>query len=646
MDLMCGICGIAGPAGTRGIVERMNDAIAHRGPDGCGIYEGDGILLGHRRLSIIDLTTGDQPMANEDGTIQVVFNGEIYNFQELRCDLEQRGHRFATKSDTEVLVHGYEEYGLSFLPKLDGIFACALWDNRRRRLLLVRDYFGVKPLHYHFDGRNLRFASEIKAILQDHAVPRRPDNQSLHYFLNLRYIPGEGTLFAGIKRLLAGHYLLYDGGCISIQKYYHLQPVNRGKQDDAFYIDGIRHYLKEAVRKQKISDVPVGVYLSGGLDSSALVAYMSEVADGPVRTFSMGFSEPTDELDDARVISDHFRTDHHEICLSPDPLQQFPEVIWHAEEPKENILQGFLLSRFASQHVKVCLGGLGGDELFAGYELHRYIYPLRGLHRYIPPFLVRKLLAPMSRGLFAIQNASGALCLDEYRRGLQMLLSLGDPERYYLILRNTWDYDLGAYGNVYHSRFPRQDLTKTHTLFDGYFSTPTPDVLDRVLWAEFHTKMQEDFLMNEDRTSMANGLEVRVPFLDRDLVRFAMSIPVDVKMKNGELKHLFRQAMAGVLPRHALEKKKWGFSFNPYYQFQKDLKTVAESILTRQRVEDRGVFNYDYLKRIMDHPPHPRLRWHYFFLWLAMGLEIWFQMFMDGDVSNPVFELAYYQQYQ
>ena len=640
---MCGICGIVGPDGSRELAQRMNDILAHRGPDGQGIYEGEGIYLGHRRLSIIDLITGDQPMANEDRRIWVVFNGEIYNYLDLRKELMNLGHRFATKSDTEVLIHGYEQYGLSFLPKLDGIFAYALWDESRKRLLLVRDYFGVKPLHYHFDGKNIRFASEIKAILQDPAVPRRADHQSLHYLLNLRFIPGEGTLFAGIKRLLPAHYLLFENGHISMGRYFKLQPINHGQQSESYYREGIRHHLREAVRKQKISDVPVGVYLSGGLDSSALVAYMSETANTPVRTFSMGFNEPTDELDDARIIANHFGTDHQEIRLSPDPLRQFPEVIWHAEEPKENILQGFLLSRFASRHVKVCLGGLGGDELFAGYELYRYIYPLRRFHRFIPPVVGRRLLTPMSRALFAVQNRSGLIALDEHRRGLQMLLAIGDPERYYLILRNTWDNDEGAYGNVYHPRFSKQGLAKTHTLFDGYFSRRAEDALEEVLRAEFHTKMQEDFLMNEDRTSMANGLEVRVPFLDRDLVRFAMSIPVDVKMKNGEMKHLFRRAMEGVLPRHALMKKKWGFSFNPYYQFQKDLKTAAESILTRQRVEDRGVFNYAYLKRIMDHPPHPRLRWHYFFLWLAMGLEIWFQMFIDGDVSNPSFELEDYQ---
>lgn len=639
---MCGICGIAGPGGCRETVERMTRIIAHRGPDGCGIHEGNGIFLGHRRLSIIDLKTGDQPMSNEDSTIHIVFNGEIYNFQELRCDLEQRGHRFVTESDTEVLIHGYEEYGLSFLPKLNGIFAYALWDDCRRRLLLVRDYFGVKPLHYYFDGKTLRFASEIKAIIQDVHVPRELDRQSLHFFLNLRYIPGEGTLFKGIKRLPTAHYLLYENGQITIQRYFDLQPMEQKLKSEADYCEGIRHYLQESVRKQKISDVPVGVYLSGGLDSSSLVAFMSKVTGEPVHTFSMGFNEPTDELDDARVIADHFRTDHHEICLSPEPLRQFPEVIWHAEEPKENILQGFLLSRFASKHVKVCLGGLGGDELFTGYELHKYIYPSRHLHRFVPPFIASGILSPLRRALFSVQNKTGCLSMDEYRRGLQMLLSLGDPARYYLILRNTWDDDNGAYKNVYSPYFATRQLLKTGTQFNTYFQGRDKNVLEQVLWAEFHTKMQEDFLMNEDRTSMANGLEVRVPFLDRDLVRFAMSIPVNVKMKHGELKYLFRQAMKSVLPLHTLTKKKWGFSFNPYYQFQKDLKFVAERILTRQRVEDRGIFNYAYLKKIMEYPPDPRLRWHYFFLWLAVGMEIWFQMFIDGDVSRPIFNLEHY----
>jgi asparagine synthase (glutamine-hydrolysing) len=650
---MCGIAGMAGPGADRAIVERMSGSLAHRGPDGDGFYEDAAadtarVVLGHRRLKIIDLTTGDQPMPNEDGTVWVVYNGEIYNFRELRRELEGQGHRFRSRSDTEVLVHLYEQHEERFLPRLEGIFAFALWDSRRRRLLLARDGFGVKPLHYHFDGSTLRFGSEIKAILQDAAVPRRVDHQALHYFLNLRFIPGDRTLVAGVRRLPPAHSLVFESGKLRIARYWKLDPEVGPRRDETYYVDGIRHHLREAIRKQLISDVPLGVYLSGGLDSSAIVAYMSELVGEPVKTFCVGFNEPTDELADARVIARHFGTDHHEILLEADPLRRYPEVIWHAEEPKENILQGYLLAQFARRHVTVVHGGLGGDELFAGYVNNRYIYPSQPLHRLVPAAIARRVLAPLSRLVFTAQNATGLLRWDQYRRGLQMLLALGDPERYYLILRNVWDHDAGAFDNVYGPALRGQRLDQTHTEFDRYFAadgnrSARRGVLDQVLWAELHTKLVDDFLMNEDRTSMAHGLEVRVPFLDRDLVRFAMGIPVDLKIKRGQTKYILRRAMAGLLPDHAVRKKKWGFSFNPYFQFQKDLKATAERVLTPERVGDRGWFNYAYLRRILDHPPDPRLRWHYFILWLALGCEIWCQMFLDGDVAQPRLSLDAYE---
>ena len=640
---MCGICGVVGPGAGRALGERMNASLAHRGPDGAGLYEDDGVVLGHRRLSVIDLVSGGQPMSNEDGSVWALHNGEIYNFRELRRELEGQGHQFRTGSDTEVLVHLYEQYGDGFLPKLDGMFAVALWDQTRRRLLLARDEFGIKPLHYHFDGHTLRFASEVKALLQDPAVPRAVDPQALHYFLNLRFIPGERTLFAGICRLLPAHYLTFERGTLQIQRYSQLQPTDERRRDEGYYIDGIRHYLRAAVRKQLVSDVPLGVYLSGGLDSSALVACMSQLVNAPVQTFCLGFNEPSDELADARVVAAHFKTQHHELLVDADPLRRYPEVIWHAEEPKENILQGYLLAQFARQHVKVVHGGLGGDELFAGYTNNQFIYPTQRLHRLVPACAQTHLFQPLSRWLGAVQNASGWLRLDEYRRGLQMLLALGDPERYYLILRNTWDYDPSAFGTLYGPALCEQPLRLTHTEFDGYFgANHGPTVFDQVLRAELHTKMVDDFLMNEDRTSMAHGLEVRVPFLDRDLVRFALGIPADIKMKHNQTKYIFRRAMTGVLPAHTLRKKKWGFSFNPYHQFQKDLKGAAERVLTRERVTARGWFNYTYLRRILDHPPHPRLRWHYFFLWLALGLEIWAHMFLDGPVASRAAEIEAY----
>ena len=640
---MCGICGIAGACANSNVAEMMNRSLRHRGPDGSGLYQDEGVVLGHTRLSIIDLQTGDQPMTNEDRSIWVVFNGEIYNYRELRRDLAECGHRFHSTSDTEVLVHLYEEHGDMFLSRLDGIFAFALWDTRRRRLLLARDYAGVKPLHYHFDGVTLRFGSEVKAILQDPAVLRNVDYQALHCMLNLRYIPGERTLFDGIKRLLPSHYLVFEDGRLRISRYFELKIDSSSRHSEADYMEGLRHHVREAVRKQMVSDVPLGVYLSGGLDSSSIVAFMSQLVDHPVQTFAMGFNEPTDELDDACCVAEHFDTNHHAISLNPDPLRDYPKAIWYAEEPKENVLQGYLLAQFARQHVKVVLSGLGGDELFMGYLTNQYIYATQSLHKLVPSIIHRHLFQPLSRGIFVLQNATDTLWLDLYRRGIQMLLALGDPEQYYLIVRNTWDYDSGAFAKLYGPLMRAQSLALVHTQFDELFAVDQRTVMDQVLWSEFQTKMINDFLVNEDRTSMAHGLEARVPFLDRDLVRFAFSIPVDLKIRGNETKYIFRKAMQGLLPEPTLRKKKWGFSFNPYYQFQKDLRPVAERILTQRRVEQQGLFNYNYIRKILDHPAHPSLRWHYFFLWNLVGFQIWYSMFIEGDVQNPSFDLeAYY----
>jgi asparagine synthase (glutamine-hydrolysing) len=639
---MCGIAGISGPGATRNIVAAMVESIAHRGPDGTGLRKCGDTYLGHARLSVIDLVTGDQPMTNDDESVWVVYNGEIYNFAELREQLADLGHSFRTSSDTEVLVHGYRAWGLDLLPRLDGMFGFALWDDAKRRLVLARDLFGIKPVHYHFDGKTLRFASEVKAIVQDPAVRRDVDFQALHWFMNLRYIPGERTLFEGVRRLRPGHWLIFENGRIRTARYAELALPEGPRRDEGHYIEGIRHYLSEAVRKQMVSDVPLGVYLSGGLDSSAIVAMMSRFSPDPVRTFAMGFNEPTDELDDARIVADHFGTAHQELTLDPEPLRHYPAVIWATEEPKENILQGYLLSQFAREHVKVVHGGLGGDELFAGYINNRFIYPTNRLHGLVPRSVSRGILSPASRGLFRLQNASGALRLDEYRRAFQLLLSIGDPCQYYLILRNTWDYDRGGFRNLYGPAWEGRDVDRTHTQFDRFFGSSDQTVLEQALWTELHTKLVDDFLLNEDRTSMCHGLEVRVPFLDRDLVQFALTVPVDLRIKGNETKYIFRKAMEGLLPAHALRKKKWGFSFNPYYQFQKDLKFVAERVLTRKRVEERGWFNHDYLQRILDHPPHPRLRWHYFILWLVLGLEIWCRMFLDQSRPQRQPELDAY----
>ncbi len=629
---MCGICGFTGFK-DEALLRDMTDILKHRGPDDSGAYQDAGISLGHCRLSIIDLHTGHQPIHNEDQSLWVVYNGEIYNFPELKKDLLNKGHKFYTASDTEVLVHLYEEYGDKLADKLNGIFAFALWDKRNKKLLLVRDQLGVKPLYYYFNNGILLFSSELKALLLATQIKRQLDFQSLHYFLNLRFLPGEGTLFSGIKKLPPASILSYQHQTFNIQKYWRLTPRIQSNRRLEDYQEGIVHHLKQAIKRQLISDVPLGVFLSGGMDSSSIVALMSQVTSAPINTFCMAFGEPTDELTDAKLIARQFNTRHHELSIEPDPLKYLPQVIWHAEEPKVNLLQGYLISRFAAQHVKVALGGLGGDELFAGYTSNQFIYPSQTLQRLLPQIITRQVLSRLSSLIFKLQDKSGLLQYDEYRRGLQMLLSLGDKARYYLILRNVWDYEAANYKHIYADGLPIVNQVKE--LYAPYFADASANFLEQTLLAELHTKLVDDFLLNEDRMSMANSLEVRVPFLDRDLVEYAFNIPGNLKIKGNRPKYIFKAAMTPHLPKATLNKKKWGFAINPYFQFKKDLKYTAERILTPRRVKERGLFNYAYIKQILDYPAHPRMRWHYMLLWMLVGFEIWHQMFIDGGGSPP-----------
>ena len=632
---MCGICGISEKNKDNGsLMVDMIKIIAHRGPDDYSVFSMDDICLGHRRLAIIDLNTGNQPIFNEDKSICVIFNGELYNYREIKADLLAKGHTFYTESDTEILVHSYEEYGLDFLSGLNGIFAFALYDKNKKRLVLVRDHFGVKPLHYYYNNGLLIFGSEQKSILLHPSVERSINKNALHSHLNLRYTQLNETLFEGIKRLPPAHFLVFENNQIQIKKYWQLTPHINWKMDENEAIDQMHFYLKQAIERQLMSDVPLGVYLSGGMDSSTIVQKMHELGVPQINTFTMGFNEPTDEFPDAEQIARHFGTNHHTLSLSLNPMVQFPEVIWHAEEPKINLLQGFNMSKFVKSDITVVLGGLGGDELFAGYDIHKFVYPSQKYHKLSPKWL-QKILQWKAGLLFKLQNASGSLSTDEYRRGLQMLLSIGDIERFYLIIRNVWDFDNGMYKNIYHPAFYQQMLEESKKVsesFDELFSAVVDcKALDQVLVAEFQSKMVNDYLLTEDRMSMANSVEERVPFLDLDLVNFGFSIPVHLKIKNNQTKYLFRKAMSQKLPEKIIQKKKWGFTVNPYIQFQKDLKTTAQQILTPDFVEKQGIFNYNYLNKIMEHSPNPKLRWHYNYLWIVMGLGIWQKMFIDTD---------------
>ena len=630
------MCGIAGffhfhgrvPPESADLLGRMASAMSHRGPDGQGYFLDERVGLAHRRLSIIDLETGDQPMSSPDGRLRIVFNGEIYNYLDLRREL--RDYPYRTRSDTEVLLAAYDRWGADFPDRLNGIFAFALWDARLRRLMLCRDPFGVKPLHIHSNGDRLVFASEIKSLLALPDVRPEVDRQALHDFMNVRYVPGTSTLFTGIERLEPGHLLLADEKGVEKRRYFHFQPEPDESISEAQWCERIVDASRTAVKRQLMSDVPLGVYLSGGMDSSTIVAMMHDLGVPEILTFSLGFNEPTDELDDAAFVANHFGTNHFPLSIDPEPLRLMDEVLWHVEEPQVNMLQGYYIAKHASQHVKVVLGGLGGDELFAGYINNVYLKYFAWAHRVVPECIQRSMLEPLSRTVYRMEAGLDPKW-DEYRRGLQMLCAAGAPARYYSILRNVWDYDSGAVNSLYGDRMLSQQLYPAGRHFEPFFRCgPRCDIVGDSLWLECNSKMVDDFLLSEDRVSMAFGLEARVPFLDLDLVKLAFSIPVKMKMRGPETKALFRKALTGWLPERITRKKKWGFSFNPYYQFQKDLKQAVQDTLTERAVRDLGFFNYRFIEKVLHHPPHPRLRWHYFLLWVMLGFHKWHDLFIDG----------------
>ncbi len=626
---MCGIAGTYG-FGDQTLIRAMTDTLIYRGPDGDGFFTGDGVCLGNRRLAILDPASGAQPMTNEDGDVIVVFNGLIYNYPELREHLLRHGHTLHTGCDTEILAHLYEEDGIGFAAKLNGIFAIALFDRRRQTLYVVRDPVGVKPVVYAVDGNRVAFASEAKAVLASGIVGAELDEASLHMSMNVRYVPGERTLFRGIHRLPAGHVL--EVGANAPARTYSYTDIDWSPDETrtrAEWMEGIRTHFAAAVERQLLSDVPLGVSLSGGIDSSSVVAMVRKAHSGPIKTFSLGFNEPWDELDDARFVAETYETEHHELVLTEPVLPYLAEAIRHTEEPKVNSLQLYLLHRYIGEHVTVALSGLGGDELFAGYDIYGYLKRTERMRTGIAGKSVHAA-APLLDWAARRVAALGQPQLDLATRKLEWLAASSDPARHYLLLRNAWDFNDQLVRRVYTPEFAARLHASTRDEFDPYFDDNGP-IESEVLRAEFSTKMVDDFLHNEDTMSMAHSVESRVPLLDLEVVRFAARIPDDVRFGSG-MKGLLKDAMRGVLPDRVLDKKKWGFTFDPVEQFQKDLGPMAREVLTPERLRMSGVFNPTFVQKVLDAKPHQRLRWHYFMLWQMIGFELWHDTFIGPAV--------------
>ncbi|MEM5805349.1 MAG: asparagine synthase (glutamine-hydrolyzing) [Candidatus Aenigmatarchaeota archaeon] len=624
---MCGIAGIFGEYDIN-TLKKMTNILYHRGPDDRGFYSNEKIGLGNRRLAIIDLEGGHQPIHNEDESIWVTFNGEIYNFLELKKILESEGHKFYTNTDTEVIVHAYEQYGPECVKKFNGMFAFAIWDERKKRLMLARDYCGIKPLYYTVlkDG-SVIFASEIKSILQDERAKIQPDFQSIHEFLNLRYFPREKTPFFGIKKLLPGHYLLATKNKIVIKKYneFVYKPINAPEN---YFIQKLNEIIKNAIKRHMISDVPIGFYLSGGIDSSTIVYFAKEVSgNSDLKTFCMGFNEEMDEFNDAQLVADALGTDHHNILIKQSFIEETPKLIWYTDMPKRN-LYPYYISEAASKYVKVVLNGLGGDELFGGYEW-KYQYAEK-LNRIIS----NKLFIPKKN----FKNPIYDLTSDQF---LSFLRNFDRTSQYILIQSADKIYPHEypfIYGDKFYSVSKKLKLPKKYYL--KFFKTKN-SFLDQILMADFSVKLSDDFLLVEDATSMAHSLEARVPFLDKELVEFSFKIPSFLKVKNNQCKYILKKALSSKLNLQTLNKRKQGFGPNTYNIYVKELRDYACQWLLNGNLFKEGILNKNYIKKILESNPEKTLIRKYNLIWNLLSLEVWWKIYIENKPTSkpPKFKL-------
>ena len=622
---MCGICGIyntdSGEPVSPELIDSMRQLIAHRGPDDSGVYLDGPVGLGFARLSIIDLSGGHQPMCNETGDIWLVFNGEIWNYKELRQTLIEKGHQFRTNSDTETIIHAYEEYGTDAMARLNGMFGLALWDGPRKRLLLARDRAGKKPLYYTRVDDNVAFASEIKALLAHPRVRREPDVQALADFLSVRYVPGPATLFANIYKVLPGHWLLVENGQIHEECYWDFTFGETERRPVEEYMQGIRQHVQRAVEERMIADVPVGAMLSGGVDSSIIVGIMSKLTSQPVQTFSVGFDEEGfSELPYAKLVADRFGTEHHELVVkSSDMSQYWPLLTWHRDEPvsEPSDLGVYLVSKLAKQYVKVVLSGEGGDELFAGYPKYLVDWMAR-YYRVLPAAMRDRMIAPLLDHLpYSMRKV----------KFTARSLSQPAPQR--------WVNWFGVFNGQSKEQLLSErtrasvDLDSSRTFQRWLTNNPQRDDLSSMLYLDTKIWLPDNLLMKGDKMTMAASLEARIPLLDYKLVEYAASIPSNVKIKPFKAKYLFKRAFADLLPESILTRKKMGFNVPTGAWFREGQRSLITRLLLSERVRERGYLNDAFVAGLLRDHLEGKTNYQAQLFNLA-SLELWFRVFIDS----------------
>lgn len=595
---MCGIAGylnLQQPADST-LIEAMTRTLHHRGPDGEGYHLDGALALGHRRLSIIDLAGGKQPMSDDSGRYWITFNGEIYNFPLLREQLMKHGHRFATRSDTETILAAYKQYGENCVDHLRGMFAFAIWDSRDKTLFLARDRVGKKPLYYHFTGTGFVFASEIKAILQYPGIERAIDPSALADYLQLQYVPFPKTIFRSIHKLPPGFTLRVtleaDRLRLTERKYWDLRYEPDYARSEGQWCDLLREKFDEAVRIRMISEVPLGAFLSGGVDSSAVVAFMAKSQSAPVKTFSIGFKEEDfSELQYARQIAEQFGTDHHEYVVEPDAMEMLPKLAWEFDEPfaDSSAVPTYYVSKLAREHVTVILSGDGGDETFAGYGRYPWATDM-AQYDFIPP--------AARRVLFGWPSA----LLPDGVRGKGMLRHLSkDPFGRYAgqVSQGDPSYFNGLFSDSFKTSLDQQS-TGDRFLREFYDACNSSDYLTRIQYLDTKTYLAEDILTKVDRASMLCSLETRAPLLDHELLELAARIPSSLKLKNGTTKYIMKKSLEGILPGNILYRKKMGFGVPLVHWFKGDLVDYSRDILFSTAARQRGFFNMHQIEKLLD----------------------------------------------
>lgn len=612
---MCGISGVweFNSNVDKSILQKMNKIQFHRGPDDSGIIVSNRVGLGHQRLSIIDLSIkGKQPMSNENNTVWVVFNGEIYNFKNLREELERKNHRFKSDTDTEVIIHGYEEWGVNLVYKLRGMFAFAIYDSSRKKIILSRDRVGKKPLWYYKDDKRLVFASEMKALLQHPEVPRKINKNAISYYLSYGYIPHPISIFENIYKVEPAQLLIIDQAGIKKYKYwnYEFKPINKSFEQLKLEL---RRVIEESVKLRMISDVPLGAFLSGGIDSSIIVALMSKYTD-QVKTFSIGFEEQDfNELPDARIISEKYNTNHHEFIVKPDAIKLLPELVYYYNEPysDSSAIPSYYLAKMTRQHVTVALNGDGGDENFAGYD--RYM-----INNFYKKLYFKKILQKLSNFIPEFSNKNS---LRKLKRVLQ-IAHLSDKEKYYSFLKTfsriekikiMLDQELA-------------DLQVQKIIFEEM--SKEKNFVDQAMRADINYYLPCDLLVKMDIATMSNSLEARSPFLDQELMSLTMQIPWNYKLNNFDKKHILKQAFKELLPKQTLKKKKQGFGVPLTHWFRNELKEFAHDVINSESFKNRKIFNIKECNKILEqHITKTKDNSHK--LWNLLCLEQWYKIYVD-----------------